>query len=732
MSKSMKKVYDVIVIGAGPAGSEIAYRLAKAGFEVLVLEKDLLNREKPCGGGLQVSEIAEFGLPPAAVIERRIHNARLISPENNLLEIGVSDTAMYSVTVRRSKYDQYLQERANEVGASFRAQTKVTHIRRSGEKIYIYTNREEKPLTARLVINAGGAFATKLTGRQKIDAEKQKQSVTRHYWLKLPSMPESLADFIEFYYLKELPEGYAWIFPYQNVVSVGIGDTLQSLKKEDINLKRVLDDFITHHPIAAGKLQGHTIVHKAGGIIPVTIPAALHGTSTLLLGDAAGLANIIHGGGIYHARKSAVIASEYCERFLQTGNQKFLKQGGEAIKTFFTNNEKRWDKRLQQIFWNHKIIEPIIIKGQTDKDIQKALRITTDSSQSHKKAYDLLEKKMIELIYSGLAEKAEIYKPVFNEKISKIFDQNVPIHKYANQILLSKKAKRLRAYLGILAADIFGGDLSDAANFSLVYEIFHTASLIHDDIMDNSSKRRGKTTLHTKYGVSNAIIVGDLMLAKGYTLVAEFCRKKSISKTQLLDLLDIIGQTGEKCCIGQALDITMATKHQYGSINNYLKMIELKTGALIEGAVKGGAVGAKASRKQVDLMGSFGLNLGIAFQIIDDAFDLLGGKKANKSIMSDIKEGKATPMLIWSLKKADNDESAWLREMAGNTSITQKQATTVINIYRKYGALEYAQRLGHTYIERAKNILEKLPPVPARDQFMEIVEILDYWCMLAS
>lgn len=731
LSKSIGKVYDVIVIGAGPAGSEIAYRLAKTGFEVIVLEKDLLNREKPCGGGLQVQETAEFGPPPAAVIERKIPNVRLISPENSLLEIDITDAGMCSVTIRRSIYDHYLQERAREVGADFRAQTKVIRIRHAEETMYVYTNREEKPLTARLVINAGGASAMKLTGKQRIKRDEQELAVTRHYWLKLESIPESLVKFIEIYYLKELPEGYAWIFPHKNIVSVGIGGTLRSIKMGGINLRKLLDEFITHHPIASVKLQGHTIIHKAGGIIPMTMPAALHGTSTMILGDTAGLANIIHGGGIYHARKSALIASPYCTLFLQTGDQKYLRQGGNAIKRFFHNNEKKWDGKLQKIFWNHKVIEPIIIKGQTDRDIQNALRIIMNSGQSHKKAYDLLEKKMIELIYAGLAEKAEIYKPIFNDKISKIFDQNVPIHKYANQILCNKKAKRLRACLCILAAELFDGNLSDATNFSLVYEIFHTASLIHDDIMDKSSTRRGKPTLHKKYGLANAIIVGDLMLARGYSLVAEFSRERSISKTQLLDLLDIIGQTGEKCCLGQALDITMATMHQYNSINKYLKMIEQKTGALIEGAVKGGAVVANASSEQVDLMGKFGVNLGIAFQIIDDALDLLGGKKANKSIMNDIREGKATPMLIWALKKADKKESAWLLEVIGSSSITPKQAATVINIYRKCGALEYAQQLGHAYIERAKNILEKLPAVPARDQFMEIVEILDYWCMLA-
>lgn len=722
---------DVVVIGAGPAGSEIAYRMAEAGFSVIVVEKDRLDREKPCGGGLQIQEIAEFGLPPASVIEREIHNVRLISPENEMMETSISDAGLSTVSVRRSNYDQHLQERARKAGAVFRANTQVSHVRPSGETISVSIRGEVNQLTARLVINAGGATAMDLTGEQETGRDEHNPAVTRHYWLKLPSMPESLADFIEYYYLKELPEGYGWIFPHRDIVSVGVGGTVTSVKDGGISLTKVLENFITNHPIAAEKLKGHTVVHKAGGVIPMNMPVKLHGKSTMVLGDAAGLASMIHGGGIYHARKSALIASEYCIRFLQTGDQGVLQQGGEAIRTYFDTTEKRWDKKLQRIFWNHKIIEPMISKGQADGDIQDAIRIILDSGRSHKSAYDLLEKKMIELTYSGLAEKAESNKAIFDANIKKVFDEDLALHKYANEILLSSTAKRVRAHLGMLSTDLFGGDPSDAANFSIIYEILHTASLIHDDIMDNSTTRRGKPTLHTKYGIPNAIIVGDLMLSKGYSLVAEFSRNTSISKTQILDLLDIIGRSGEKCCLGQSLDIAMASDRHYDNIDKYIEMISLKTGALIGASIQGGAVVANASPEEVDLIGEFGMNLGIGFQIIDDALDLLGGKKANKSVMNDIQEGKATPMLIWALKTADAEEATWLREIVGNASVNPEQAARIIEIYGKCGALEYAQQLGHTYIERAKTIMEQMPDVPARGQFMEIVEILDFWCMLA-
>jgi len=340
--------------------------------------------------------------------------------------------------------------------------------------------------------------------------------------------------------------------------------------------------------------------------------------------------------------------------------------------------------------------------------------------------------EIISIIYSELKKKSDSFRLLFDSHLETIFSQQDILFKYIRTILFSKEAKRLRAFLGVIATTMFNGNHNIAVNFSLVYEIFHTASLIHDDIMDNSDKRRGQKTLHTKYGIPNAIIAGDLLLSKGYSLIGKFSEHPAITKEQLVAILKIVGDCGEKCCIGQSKDLEMAKTKKYGSIEKYLEMIELKTGTLIEGSVMGGAVIGGATPEQIEAVGEFGKNLGIAFQIIDDSLDLLGGEQANKSVMNDLKQGKATPMLIHTLQHVTPKEKKKIMNAAGNPAITDSIAKEITHIYRKYGAIEYVQQLNHEYVEKARKHLAMLPPGEAHEDFNEVLSILDLWSVLGE
>jgi geranylgeranyl pyrophosphate synthase len=173
----------------------------------------------------------------------------------------------------------------------------------------------------------------------------------------------------------------------------------------------------------------------------------------------------------------------------------------------------------------------------------------------------------------------------------------------------------------------------------------------------------------------------------------------------------------------------MARRRRYGRIDNYLRMVERKTGSLIAGAVQGGAVMSGASAGQVEAIGRFGRHLGVAFQIIDDSLDLLGGAAANKSVMNDLKQAKATPMVVHALAKADSRDRRTIESALGNSGMTAQIAARVMAIYRKHDAIAYAQRLSHEYVVRGRDELATLPAGDARDRFGAILDVLDYWSL---
>ena len=725
---------DVLIIGAGPAGCELGFRLARAGFDVLIAEQNLLRREKPCGGGLQLREFQEFGAPPHSVIERKILRSRLVSPAGKVLEVALGERGAFAATVKRSIYDGYLQERASRQGAEFLEGARAVKIsrQRGAYRIDLRTSAGIARVRAKLAVNAAGSNSTALTERLGIAAPPAEMCVTYHLWLQPEHFPARLRDAFEFYYLTSNPQGYVWIFPKRELLSVGIGATAHSIRVNKINLRQLLEDFVQAHPLAAPLLASCKVVRRGGGIIRFGMLPRLCGPSAIVLGDAAGVANTIHGAGIYHARKSALLAAEPCERFLKTAGQRALHEFSAAAREFFESHEMRWDRKIRRILRHPPTIERVVEKAEKDGRICRALRIILSSTEPHERAYGIFEEKMLEIIYDELSAKSGVFKELVDHRLRTVFTRKTPLHAYANQVLLSSGAKRLRACLGLLASEMFRNRRCDPLSIATVYELFHAASLVHDDIMDHAERRRGKTTLHVKYGLAPAIITGDLMLARCFSLIAEGSVAGSISKEHVLEFLRIVGGAGEACCLGQLLDLEMARKKQYGSIERYLRMITLKTGSLIEGSVKGGTVGSDASPEQIRAVGRMGLNLGIAFQIIDDSLDLLGGSTTNKSVMSDLKQGKATPMLIHALACARGPEKDLLRRAAGNLRIGSALAEDVVAIYRKYSAIAYTQRLTLKYVERARRELLRLPACSARDKFNEILDVLGTWGILGA
>ncbi|MBI2269992.1 MAG: polyprenyl synthetase family protein [Bacteroidetes bacterium] len=213
---------------------------------------------------------------------------------------------------------------------------------------------------------------------------------------------------------------------------------------------------------------------------------------------------------------------------------------------------------------------------------------------------------------------------------------------------LSLGGKRMRPLLSLLACDLFDGNVSDALNPALGIELFHNFSLIHDDIMDNAPLRRNKPTVHQKWNLNTAILSGDAMLVKAYELIST----SGCDPGRKIEVLKIFNETALKVCEGQQLDMNYE-KLLSVTIGQYIKMIELKTAALLAGALKIGAVTGGARPEDADRIYEFGKNIGIAFQLQDDILDVYADKeKFGKQKGGDIIANKKTFLLLKSIELA--------------------------------------------------------------------------------
>jgi geranylgeranyl diphosphate synthase type II len=205
---------------------------------------------------------------------------------------------------------------------------------------------------------------------------------------------------------------------------------------------------------------------------------------------------------------------------------------------------------------------------------------------------------------------------------------------------LSLGGKRIRPALLLLANNLFGGKDEDAIDSALAIEVFHNFTLVHDDIMDDAPLRRGKPSVYSKWNTNVAILSGDVMLMQGIQLIA----KKN--HPHLHEVLGLFNATAIAVCEGQQMDMDFETSSLV-SIDDYLKMIELKTAVLLAASLKIGAVLANASPEDAQHIYEFGKNLGIAFQLMDDVLDLYGDPtKVGKRVGGDVIANKKTYLLL--------------------------------------------------------------------------------------
>ena len=286
------------------------------------------------------------------------------------------------------------------------------------------------------------------------------------------------------------------------------------------------------------------------------------------------------------------------------------------------------------------------------------------------------------------------------EEIEVALQQNLNPHldlvsQIAGHILFSG-GKRLRPLLMVLSARICGykGDYDKI--FSTIFEYLHAATLLHDDLVDEATLRRGKPVANSIWGNAAAVLVGDFLLARSLAIAAE---------TKQPDVIKVVSGITENMSQGEihqlmrkgSLDLTEA---------EYMEIIKRKTAVLFQGTCHAGALIADVSLTKETALSDYGFNLGIAFQMVDDLLDYtLDTVTLGKEVGADLKEGKLTLPVIYSLKSADEKNRTRMENIIKNKNFSVNDFETLIKMIDKYGGQLYTQNLATEYVQNAKEAL---------------------------
>ncbi len=277
-----------------------------------------------------------------------------------------------------------------------------------------------------------------------------------------------------------------------------------------------------------------------------------------------------------------------------------------------------------------------------------------------------------------------------------------------NEYFLKLGGKRVRPVLCLMGNELFDDIREDAWELAAAVELFHNFTLIHDDIMDKAPLRRGMQTVHTKYGENTALLAGDVMLVKAYEYLSR------IDGDFLKPIMFLFNQTAREVCEGQQWDMDYE-KQETVHLDEYLRMIELKTSVLLAASLKMGAILGGSGERNQNLLYEFGRKLGIAFQVQDDYLDAFGDpEKFGKQVGGDILANKKTFLLIHALETANAGQLEELKHLiAGNPADKVEQ---VLRIFRDCKVDEWAIELKNKYLDEAFQHLDDIAVLSKRKQ----------------
>lgn len=317
--------------------------------------------------------------------------------------------------------------------------------------------------------------------------------------------------------------------------------------------------------------------------------------------------------------------------------------------------------------------------------------------------------KVVEQIKEPIYEEMEL----FEKKVVKSMSSNVALLNRITHFIINRKGKQMRPMFVFLVAKLLGGGKVNERSYrgASVIELIHTATLVHDDVVDDSNQRRGFFSLNALWKNKIAVLVGDYLLSKGLLLSIE---------NEDFDLLKIISVAVREMSQGELLQIEKARDLDITE-SVYYEIIRQKTATLLAACCAIGAKSVGASDESVDKMHTFGQLLGMAFQIKDDLFDY-GTARIGKPTGIDIKEQKMTLPLIHTLNTVSSKEKKWLVNSIKNQNKNKERVKEVIKKVINTGGLDFATEKMNAYRDEALAILFEFPKNEYRDRLELMVK----------
>jgi octaprenyl-diphosphate synthase len=284
------------------------------------------------------------------------------------------------------------------------------------------------------------------------------------------------------------------------------------------------------------------------------------------------------------------------------------------------------------------------------------------------------------------------------------------VSEVAGHILFSG-GKRLRPLLMVLSARMCGYNGNYEKTFSTALEYLHTATLLHDDLVDDATLRRGKTVAHKNWGNSIAVLVGDFLLARALSISAG---------TGHLRVIQILAELTENMSQAEVHQLMRKGDHTLTE-DEYLQVIQHKTAILFKAACRVSAIIADAPQDKESALAEYGYNLGIAFQMADDLFDYtLQTSELGKEVGADLREGKLTLPVIYALKQANSGDREKMVKIIQDQEFSTDDFATLIELLEHYGGIAYTKSVAASYIDLAKNALSVFEPSQTKDTMFDI------------